>query len=76
MGSWLSGEPEMKKGWVETGSLVERSYLRSACREEGPGSDTGAMRTARERPPERSIFGSSGGGRVKVWRVKVVHLTS
>lgn len=50
MGSWLSGEPEMKKGWVETGSLVERSYLRSACREEGPGSDTGAMRTVRDLP--------------------------
>ena len=50
MGSWLSGEPEMKKGWVETGWLVERSYLRSACREEGPGSDTGAMRTARDLP--------------------------
>lgn len=35
---------------METGSLVERSYLRSACREEGPGSDTGAMRTARDLP--------------------------
>jgi hypothetical protein len=35
---------------VETGWLVERSYLRSACREEGPGSDTGAMRTARDLP--------------------------
>lgn len=35
---------------METGWLVERSYLRSACREEGPGSDTGAMRTARDLP--------------------------
>jgi hypothetical protein len=65
----------MKRGWVETGSLVERSYLRSACREEGPGSDTWRHEN-RAIPPERSIFGSSGAGRVKVWRVKVVHLTS
>ena len=35
---------------METGWLGERSYLRSACREEGPGSDTGAMRTARDLP--------------------------
>ena len=35
---------------METGWLVERSYLRSACREEGPGSDTGAMRTASDLP--------------------------